>query len=194
LEENIRQWHINRDIQMSQELIVIVITRKESPGYTKISSDFALYPMLGMVCLGEEYFMAIPTPSHKFSLMLGNVHNSSCSVKLKRHVLGYCPWWVECWASYQRSMISESDELWDVLWAELDPDLAKIGFRNKISTHVQEVPGIHGQCDVNHTESHDAWLCPQWCECKPYGGRVRRDHRDFELKHAIGYKDKTLDR
>jgi hypothetical protein len=58
LKGNIRQWHINRDIQMSQELIVIVITRKESPGYTKISSDFALYLMLGKVCLVEEYFMA----------------------------------------------------------------------------------------------------------------------------------------
>jgi hypothetical protein len=74
--------------------------------------------------------------------MLEKVHNSSCSVKLKRHVLGYYPWWVERWVSYQRSMISESDELWDVVWAELDPDLGKIGFRNKLSTHVQEVLGM----------------------------------------------------
>jgi hypothetical protein len=122
------------------------------------------------------------------------VNNGKIEAIIDWELAGYYPWWVERWASYQRSTHEDSDELFDIVWKELDPDHNREVFRNKVSKRVTEVQEAYRHCPINHTEDHDLWLRPRWCECKPWGGRVHRADWDAEMDHSIGYRRKSLTR
>ena len=52
---------------------------------------------------------------------------------------GYSPWWVERWASLTRAISEAADELFDMVWAELDPDLDRVQFIQKVAERVTPV-------------------------------------------------------
>ncbi|KAF1844044.1 kinase-like protein [Cucurbitaria berberidis CBS 394.84] len=130
-------------------------------------------------------------------LNFGNimVHDGNIEAIIDWESSGYYPWWVERWASYVRTLRCEdSDELFDIVWAELDPDLDIEQFVSKILDPVENVISTWRCCPIAHTESHDIWMRPAWCECKPIGGLIRRKEWDSELKHSIGPQRKTWSR
>jgi hypothetical protein len=129
-------------------------------------------------------------------LNFGNiiVNNGKIEAIIDWELAGYYPWWVERWGSLERANHPGADELFDMVWAELDPGLSRVEFREKVAQPVYAVQSIYNQCSVTHTESHDIWMRPRWCECKPFGGRINRKDWDSELEHSIALESKTLDR
>ncbi|KAH4033917.1 hypothetical protein HBI09_114460 [Parastagonospora nodorum] len=120
------------------------------------------------------------------------VHDGKIEAIFDWDTAGYYPWWVERFTTYQRSIDPDhSDELFDLVWAELDPDWSKEQFESKISTPIWETTDAWYRCETTHSESHDVWFRPAWCECKPFGGLLRRKEFDSELKHEIGPDTKT---
>jgi hypothetical protein len=128
-------------------------------------------------------------------LNMGNivVHEGKIEAIIDWELAGYYPWWVERWACRQRSG-NGSFELFDMVWSELNPDLDDKEFREKVFVPVQRAESAWGSCDIEHTESHDIWLRPPFCECKPYAGNIHKARWDAELRHTIGKQNKTFGR
>ncbi|KAF1918312.1 kinase-like domain-containing protein [Ampelomyces quisqualis] len=116
------------------------------------------------------------------------VHDGKIEAIIDWETAGYYPCWVERCLSYQRSIEpDDSDEMFDLVWAELDQDMSREQF-HQICKPVWAVQKAWNACNTTHTELNDAWFRPAWCECKPLGGIIMRREVDSELKHEIGYK------
>jgi hypothetical protein len=129
-------------------------------------------------------------------LNMGNivVHEGKIEAIIDWEVAGYYPWWVERWACRQRSG-NGSFELFDMVWSELNPDLDDNEFSEKVFEPVVDATAAWGSCDIEHTESHDIWLRPPFCECKPYAGIIQKSRWGAaELRHTIGKQNKTFGR
>jgi hypothetical protein len=128
-------------------------------------------------------------------LNMGNiiVNEGKIEAIIDWELAGYYPWWVERWASRQRAG-NGSFELFDMVWPELNPDLDNDQFRAKVSVRVGAAIEAWGSCDIAHTESHDVWMRPPFCECKPYAGLISRRFWGAELRHTIGKQNKAWDR
>ncbi|KAF2870444.1 kinase-like domain-containing protein [Massariosphaeria phaeospora] len=101
---------------------------------------------------------------------------------------GYYPWWVERWSSQERGNMRNAGEFWDLVWAELDPELDRIQFHDQISKHVNAVESVWPNAEISHTQDHDIWLRPAFCNCRPFGGLIQRRFWGAEMKHEIGWK------
>jgi hypothetical protein len=97
---------------------------------------------------------------------------------------GYYPWWVERWASYFRAVSSNADELFDMVWAELDPEVSRPEFADKVFRPVYKATYAYNWAPTEHTQSHDVWLRPR-CECKPIGGTCAGNDWGAELNHVV---------
>lgn len=99
---------------------------------------------------------------------------------------GYYPWWVERWTSWQRNISGDiTGELFSMVWQALYPEQKRKEFIDKVASPVGEVSRAYQAAPVEHTQSHDVWLKPVWCECRPYKGHVHRANWDAEMKHEI---------
>lgn len=74
-------------------------------------------------------------------------------------------------------------------------------FVEKAYRPAQKAADAYQFAPIEHTHSHDVWLRPRWCECKPYAGRCAGQDLGAELKHEIdydermpGYPTKSVDR
>jgi len=126
-------------------------------------------------------------------LHFGNiiVHDGKIEAIIDWETAGYYPWWVERYTSYSHSINRGSDDLFDSVWTELDPDLTLERFSSEVALAVADVGRAWTACEIiTHTESHDAWFRPAWCECKPIGGMIGRKDVESELKHKIGWEGK----
>lgn len=105
-------------------------------------------------------------------LNMGNiiVHDGKILAIINWELAGYYPWWVERWGSYQRALSMNANELFQMVWAELNPELPHPEFIEKIYRPVQKAISAFSFAPIEHTHSHDVWLRPRWCECKPYAG------------------------
>jgi aminoglycoside phosphotransferase (APT) family kinase protein len=139
--------------------------------------------------LKEKFPDGAPYVLTHADLHLGNmmVHDGKIEAIIDWETAGYYPRWVQRWTTYQHSINGDhSDFLFNLVWAELDPDMSREQFESTISTPVWELAEAWKSCDMTHTESHDVWFRPLWCGCKPIGGLIRRKDVDSELKHLIG--------
>lgn len=100
---------------------------------------------------------------------------------------GYYPWWVERWASYHRAVSDNGRELFHMVWAEVEPEIPLFDFVEKTYRPVTKAADAYSSAPVEHTHSHDVWLRPRWCECKPYAGRCTGNDWGAELEHEIDY-------
>jgi hypothetical protein len=101
---------------------------------------------------------------------------------------GYYPWWVERWASYHRAVSHNAGELFDMVWAGIDPEMPNLEFANKACRAVYKASWAYKAAPIEHAHSHDVWLRPRWCDCKPYGGICAGAALSAELKHEINYE------
>ncbi|KAJ4286319.1 hypothetical protein N0V90_013353 [Kalmusia sp. IMI 367209] len=97
---------------------------------------------------------------------------------------------IEAFIDWELSGV-DSDELWDIVWAELCPELDDEEFINKVFKAVTPVQNAYKACPITHSEANDYWLRPAFCECKPYGGDIARKDWDAELKHSVDYEMKA---
>ncbi|KAH7410475.1 kinase-like domain-containing protein [Phaeosphaeria sp. MPI-PUGE-AT-0046c] len=115
------------------------------------------------------------------------VHDGKIVAIIDWEFAGYYPWWVERWASYRRAASGNARELFNFVWARVSPELSHDDFANKVYNPVQKAANVYGYAPIKHTHSHDVWLRPRWCECKPYGGKSSGQSMNAELKHEIDY-------
>lgn len=108
---------------------------------------------------------------------------------------GYYPWWVERWACRQRAKSWEANELFDLVWAELDLERSDDEFIESVFKPVGAANAAYSDCPVSHSQSHDIWLRKPFCACKNVGGSVKSRHWGVaEMKHEIANVGKTFDR
>lgn len=130
------------------------------------------------------------------------VHDGEILAIIDWETAGYYPWWVERWASYQRAVSGNGRELFRMVWAKMSPELSLDDFVDRVYCPVQKAADAYAHAPVEHTHSHDVWLRPRWCECKPYGGRsagkdlgVESEHEiDYDVDRRFGNPMKRLDR
>lgn len=122
-------------------------------------------------------------------LHLGNilVKDGKIEAFIDWEYAGYYPWWVERYISSMRAVSNAQVELFDAVWAELEPDLSHEQFSRMARDGINPVISAWTNCPIEHTEDHDGWLRPIWCECKSYGGTIRKTDHGAELKHTIDY-------
>lgn len=120
-------------------------------------------------------------------LNMGNimVHDGKILAIIDWELAGYYPWWVERFTCYQRALSGNADELFELVWAELDPEHSDEDFGAKVDYAVAEAASLYSCAPIEHTHSHDMWVRPRWCECKPYGGAIIAKDWGAELKHEI---------
>ncbi|KAH7407090.1 kinase-like domain-containing protein [Phaeosphaeria sp. MPI-PUGE-AT-0046c] len=122
-------------------------------------------------------------------LNMGNiiVHDGKILAIIDWELAGYYPWWVERWASYQRAVSGNAYELFHMVWAEVSPELPLHEFVEKTYRPVKKAANAYSFAPIKHTQSHDVWLRPGWCECKPHAGKCCGKDWGAELKHEIDY-------
>jgi hypothetical protein len=98
---------------------------------------------------------------------------------------GYYPWWVERWASYARSVSANADELFDMVWAGIDPEMSRADFVTKAYRPVELASYAFNAAPKEHTQTYNVWLRPRWCECKPMGGICDGANWGAELDHVV---------
>lgn len=122
-------------------------------------------------------------------LNMGNimVHDGKILVIIDWEHAGYYPWWVERWASYMHGLSENANELFDMVWAEVESELSFTDFLDKAMAPVDSVADVYQTALIEHTRCHDVWLRPRWCECKPYGGFSNYADEDNEVEHIIDF-------
>jgi len=101
---------------------------------------------------------------------------------------GYYPVWMERWSQSMRCWTDACRELFDMVWAELYPEGDREELNKSLWDRVRAVKEVYMYCPVTHTGTGNFWRRPKWCECKPWGGRIRGPD-DAELKHEIDYSE-----
>ncbi|KAF1844469.1 kinase-like protein [Cucurbitaria berberidis CBS 394.84] len=116
-------------------------------------------------------------------LNMGNilVHAGKIEAIIDWELAGYYPWWVEIYTSYNRALSDAADELFDVVWRELDLDL------DSVMDNLRPVMRAWGRCPVAHTGRTHIWQRPPFCQCQPFGGVIRKHLIDSEEKHFVNY-------
>ncbi|OAL47543.1 kinase-like protein, partial [Pyrenochaeta sp. DS3sAY3a] len=94
---------------------------------------------------------------------------------------GYYPWWVEKYMSYQHGLSRSGNQLFGMVWKELD-----IRIKDMMDV-VEPVMSAYKWCPISHTGEEKSYQRPAFCKCKPYGGFIRSAHVDAESKHFIDY-------
>jgi hypothetical protein len=121
-------------------------------------------------------------------------HEGKITAIIDWETAGYYPWWAERWITRLRAYSVAEDDVLDTVWAELDKDYGEQKFLREICKPVAAAVSAWNRADLSHTEDFDFWFRPPFCECKPYGGLIRKKVWGAELKHEIGFKDKTWER
>lgn len=111
-------------------------------------------------------------------LHMGNiiVNDGKIVANIDWELAGYYPWWVERNLSYRRAIGEQPHELFNMVWAGVDPQWAPEEFGTQIARYPNTVRHYYERAPIQHTHSHDAWQRPRWCECKPYGGQSKGFH------------------
>lgn len=105
---------------------------------------------------------------------------------------GFNPWWVERWASYFRAPSTNAEESFNMVWAEVSPELPHQQFMDEVYNPIEKAGDACDAAPVEHTQSHDVWLRPRWCECKAYGRTCFRKDWGAEMKHGIDYEERDM--
>lgn len=84
---------------------------------------------------------------------------------------GYYPWWAERWLSFMGGD-DQSNELFNLLWADIDSEMSKDTFHNEIAANIGPVLTAWDKCYfyVEHPNYDIKWLRPGFCKCKPFVG------------------------
>jgi hypothetical protein len=173
--KNTEDWFINMDAEMRYGL------SREYKTNDNAVIDRKLQDLKNNFPIGPPYVL-----THA-DLNTGNiiVNNGKIQAIIDWELGGYYPWWAERWAMSRNCVSDACKDLYHMIWAELDPDRDQEQFGKQVYDPVRQVEKTWKYCPVTHSEQDDAWHRPAFCECKPYGGLIRRAHHDAELKHEI---------
>jgi hypothetical protein len=127
------------------------------------------------------------------------VHEGKILAIIDWESAGYYPWWVERWASFQNQPSMNGHELFDMVWSALEPELPRLEFVAKAAHLANTVSDYFRRAPITHKHSHDVWLRPKWCECKPFAGVCRGvdwDGWENDLEHSVepNVEQKSFDR
>ncbi|KAH7408419.1 hypothetical protein DE146DRAFT_776860 [Phaeosphaeria sp. MPI-PUGE-AT-0046c] len=125
-------------------------------------------------------------------LNMGNimVRDGKILAIIDREVSGYYPWWVERCASYIHAISGNADELFRMVWEELDPGLTRQEFGLKTARAPNMAASAYLFAPVEHANHYDVYMRPRWCESKPYGGICPAEHWSARpLEHSVNFNE-----
>jgi hypothetical protein len=164
---------------------------------TKFSTEDAAVIDAKLKEVKDQFPSSAPYVLTHADLNFGNfmVQDGKITAIIDWELAGYYPWWVERWASRQRAKNWMSDELFDIVWAELDPQHSEEDFIERVGKPVEAANSAYSWCDIKHTQSHDVWLRKPFCACSNVGGSIKSsDWYIAEMKHETGHKEETYAR
>ncbi|KAF2109669.1 kinase-like domain-containing protein [Lophiotrema nucula] len=110
------------------------------------------------------------------------VHDGKIEAIIDWELAGYYPWWVEVYTSYNRALSGAADELFDVVWRELNLSVDFV-------KNMAPVRRAWESCPVKHTgRTHGVWRRPPFCKCQRFGGKILKHHIDSEEIHFVDYE------
>jgi hypothetical protein len=110
------------------------------------------------------------------------VHDGKIEAIIDWEYAGYYPWWVERLRTYTGG---NSDELFNMVWPAVDGMPHSPEEWAKIQDCLIHFQDTYTYAPIEHPHNFDVWLRPKWCECKPYGGFVRKLEWVAEFEHMV---------
>ncbi|EXJ82330.1 hypothetical protein A1O3_06143 [Capronia epimyces CBS 606.96] len=99
---------------------------------------------------------------------------------------GYYPWWMDRWVQGNLpggpGSELDTDELFDPIWKELEPDLSREKFVELVHRPIEEATQAFSSCTKDHPyrnvpegliEDCPMWLKDSFCECQPIQGHFK---------------------
>lgn len=111
------------------------------------------------------------------------VQDDKITAILDWEIAGYYPWWAERWLFIRT--YSPGDELFDPVWALLEPELTHEKMRKDVYSAVGQVISAWQKCNVEHPGEDASWLRPAFSKCEPYSGFIKWRDCGNQLEHNI---------
>jgi hypothetical protein len=111
------------------------------------------------------------------------VHDDKIEAILDWEMAGYYPWWVERYLSLFN--YAPADELFEPMWALLEPERSHAMMQRDAYIGVGEVIGVFGKCNVDHPGEKACWLRPAFSACEAWAGNVRWRDCGNQLEHKL---------
>lgn len=98
----------------------------------------------------------------------------------------YLPWWAERFLCYLGGR-SFYNELFDPLWAKVDPEMDKATFRKEVLDNLNPVLRAWdwSRLAAKHPGYAASWLRPAFCKCKPFAGQFRSREIGNQPEHQF---------
>ncbi|CZR61756.1 uncharacterized protein PAC_11653 [Phialocephala subalpina] len=111
------------------------------------------------------------------------VQDDKITAILDWEMAGYYPWWAERWLSIRN--YAPANELFDPMWALLEPELSFETLRRDVSVPVGDVISAWEKCNVEHPGQNARWLRPAFSKCEPWAGEIKWRDCGNQLEHKI---------
>lgn len=111
---------------------------------------------------------------------------------------GYMPWWAEAFVAvvYDKP---DNLELFRYAWNDIHPDMDEQTFEQTWALPIWRLHWLWDLCEKTHSDGDlihwdhtPGWFKPPFCECKPYGGRIRQWHIHHPDHRIADAKEKEM--